>query len=64
MRKIRATDRRAFVVLREDAELRERHEFEMIQLVEFLTPVFALGFMAGYGARSLVSLRRRTRGRG
>ena len=33
----------------------------MIQLVEFITPVFALGFMAGYGMRSFVSHQRRMR---
>jgi hypothetical protein len=27
----------------------------VVQLVEFMTSVFALGFMAGYGMRSLVS---------
>jgi len=35
--------------------------FSVIQLVEFMTPVFALGFMAGYGMRSLVSHHRRMR---
>jgi hypothetical protein len=44
MRKVQATDRRAFVVLQEDAEVRERQEFDMIQFVELLASVFALGF--------------------
>jgi hypothetical protein len=33
----------------------------VIQLVEFMTPVFALGFMVGYGMRSLISHHRRMR---
>jgi hypothetical protein len=33
----------------------QRQEVFVVQLVEFMTPVFALGFMAGYGMRSLVS---------
>jgi len=33
----------------------------VFQLVEFLTPAFALGFMAGYGTRSFISHQRRAR---
>jgi hypothetical protein len=33
----------------------------MIEFAELLAPVFAIGFMAGYGVRSLVSYRRRAR---
>jgi hypothetical protein len=39
----------------------QRREVFVVQLVEFMTPVFALGFMAGYGMRSLVSHHRRMR---
>jgi hypothetical protein len=46
MRKVQATDRRACVVLQVDVEVRERQEFDMIQFVELLAPVFALGFVA------------------
>jgi len=54
-------DRRTFVALQHDIEAPQRREVFVIQLVEFMTPVFALGFMAGYGMRSLISHHRRMR---